>query len=342
VEEILLTRSGLQRVRLDDGSRAFVLTALTGDVAVDDEVVVNTTAVDLGLGTGGWHVVHWNLSRRELHLPGPGHILKVRYTSLQADTGSAEEHLVADHGLPSLGGVPVLVGSLHSQLGVAVAVLRDRWPGARISYVMTDGAALPLALSDLVDDLVTRGWLSGTVTAGHAFGGDLEAVSVPSALQLAVQEQGADVVVATMGPGVVGTGRALGTTAVETAAIAGAAERLGARPIMIARASSADARPRHRGLSHHTRTSLALTAVPVDVAVPHELAEIAASAPELDPHRVHVVDPGDVAGVLERSGLRITTMGRGPADDPLFFRTVAAAATLAAASRVEGGTVWRE
>jgi len=24
---------------------------------------VNTTAVDLGLGTGGWHIVHWNLAR---------------------------------------------------------------------------------------------------------------------------------------------------------------------------------------------------------------------------------------------------------------------------------------
>ena len=26
-------------------------------------VVLNTTAVELGLGTGGWHVVHWNLAR---------------------------------------------------------------------------------------------------------------------------------------------------------------------------------------------------------------------------------------------------------------------------------------
>ena len=32
-------------------------------MAPGDRVVVNTTAVDLGLGTGGWHVVHWNLAR---------------------------------------------------------------------------------------------------------------------------------------------------------------------------------------------------------------------------------------------------------------------------------------
>src|SRR6187551_559682 len=120
VVELSSERSGLQRIRLDDGSRAYVLTQLTGDVAVGDDVIVNTTAVELGLGTGGWHVVHWNLSRHELDQPGPGHIMKIRYTSLQADTGSAEESLgPPGASLPRLGGVPVLVGSLHSQLAVA-------------------------------------------------------------------------------------------------------------------------------------------------------------------------------------------------------------------------------
>ena len=131
VVDMLAERPGLQRVALDDGSRAYVLTQLTGTVAVGEEVVVNTTAVDLGLGTGGWHVVHWNLSRRELHQPGPGHIMKVRYTSLQADTGAAEELMPTasmrpDAGMPHLGGVPVLVGSLHSQLGVVAASEENR------------------------------------------------------------------------------------------------------------------------------------------------------------------------------------------------------------------------
>src|SRR5688500_10080248 len=154
VEALLAERPGLQRVRLDDGSRAYALTQLVGSVAVGDDVVVNTTAIELGLGTGGWHVVHWNLSRRELHQPGPGHIMKIRYTSLQADTGSAEETLGPPRdSLPSLGGVPVLVGSLHSQVAVAAAVIKSRRPETRISYVMTDGGALPLALSDLVADM---------------------------------------------------------------------------------------------------------------------------------------------------------------------------------------------
>src|SRR3546814_516993 len=139
VTEVLVERDGLQRVDTDVG-RAYVLTAVLGTVAVGDRVVLNTTAVDLGLGTGGWHVVHWNLSRDELDLPGPGHIMKVRYTSLQVDTGAAEEH----HDVPTdLAGTPVVVGTLHSQVPlVATAYLRHR-PDGRVVYVMSDGAALP-------------------------------------------------------------------------------------------------------------------------------------------------------------------------------------------------------
>lgn len=322
VAAIIAERSGLQRVRLNDDSCAYALTQLTGDVAVGDEVIVNTTAVELGLGTGGWHVVHWNLSRRELEQPGPGHIMKVRYTSLQVDTGAAEEGL-DDLALPDLGGVPVLVGGLHSQVGVAAAVIKSLRPDARISYVMTDGAALPLALSDLVADLRVRGLLDGTVTAGHAFGGDLEAVSVPAAMQLSVQRQRADVVICAMGPGVVGTASALGTTSVEAASILMAAAQLGGRPVAIARASSGDARPRHQGISHHTLTALALTPMPVPVPLAAG-SGLAGMVPA--PHVAIEIDVSDVAAMLDRLGLVITTMGRSPAADPLFFDTVAAAA----------------
>src|SRR4051812_47650389 len=143
VVEVLSGRPGLVRVALAGGDRAYAVTQLTGPVQVGDRVVVNTTAVELGLGTGGWHVVHWNLSRGSWSEPGPGHIMKLRYTSLQADTGAGEE---AHPELPTdLPGTPVVVGSLHSQLpGVAVAIDHLR-PGTRVSYVMTDGAALPIA-----------------------------------------------------------------------------------------------------------------------------------------------------------------------------------------------------
>lgn len=319
VDHVSAERPGLQRVSTDAG-RAFVLTDLVGPVAAGDRVVLNTTAVDLGLGTGGWHVVHWNLAREAWERPGAGHIMKLRYTSLQVDTGAAEE----DHPeLPEdLGGVPVVACSLHSQVGVVAAVVRHLRPGARLAYVMTDGAALPLALSDLVHALRERRVLDVAVTAGHAFGGDLEAVSVPSALALASHVARADVIVVGMGPGVVGTASSLGTTALEVAPVIDAAAALGGRAALCSRASEADARPRHRGISHHVATALRLVRSPVVLPLPPSLAGQVDGAT--------VVTPPDVAKVLRGLDLDITTMGRGPADDPAFFAAAGAAGAWAA------------
>ncbi|MGH9084859.1 MAG: DUF3866 family protein [Acidimicrobiales bacterium] len=321
VTEVLGDRPGLQRVATDAG-RAYVLTQLTGTVAVGDRVVLNTTAVDLGLGTGGWHVVHWNLARDAWSEPGPGHIMKVRYTSLQTDTGAAEE----DHpDLPGeLDGMPVVACSLHSQVPCVAVALLATAPTARIAYVMTDGAALPIALSDLVVDMVGAGVLVTTITAGHAFGGDLEAVSVPSALLLARHVAAADVAIVGMGPGVVGTGSTYGTTAVEVASILDAAAALGGRPVATLRMSSGDGRERHQGVSHHSATALELTRSRVLVAVP-------SGEGYDDPrHDLVVVDPPAMAELLVDAGLRVTTMGRGPDADPLFFQAAGAAGTLAA------------
>ena len=320
VTEILEQRPGLQRVLVGE-ERAYVLTDQVGTVSVGDEVVFNTTAVDLGLGTGGWHVVHWNLSRREWSGAGGGHIMKVRYTSLQSDTGAAEEDL--DPGT-DLGGIPVVACTLHSQVAIVAATFLHLRPEARVVYVMTDGAALPLALSDLVVAMRSVGVVHATVTAGHAFGGDREAVSVPSALAMAAALEGADLVVAGMGPGVVGTDSALGTTAVEAAAILDATAALGGRPILCVRASGADARPRHRGASHHVATVLRLARSRVEVGV------VPGAELEDDRHHVRAVEVPDVPAILRARGLEVRSMGRGPADDPLFYASAGAAGVLAA------------
>jgi hypothetical protein len=315
----------LQRIETTLG-RAYALTDLTGPVAVGDEVVLNTTAVDLALGTGGWHVVHWNLTRRGWAAPGPGHIMKLRYTSLQRDTGAGEESLGLD---ADLAGMPVVSCTVHSQVAGVVAAVRSIRPEARIAYVMTDGAALPLAISDLVADLVDRDLLAGTITAGHAFGGDIEAVTVPSALLLARAAWAADVSVVSMGPGVVGTGTGLGTTATEAATACDASSALGGHPILAVRASSGDARERHQGVSHHVEAVLRLVRSPVTLPLPREGVELPATA-GADHHRVERVEVPDMAAVLDSFGLRVTTMGRSPADDPLFFATAGAAGVVAA------------
>ena len=314
VTEILEERPGLQRV-LVDGERAYVLTQLVGPVAVDDRVVVNTTAVELGLGTGGWHVVHWNLSRDAWSTSGPGHIMKLRYTSLQVDTGAGEEGTA----LPErIDGLPVVVCGLHSQLPCVAVVVRHLRPTARIAHVMTDGGSLPIALSDTVHQLRMEGIVDLTITAGHAFGGDVEAVNVHSALALAAHH-GADVVIASIGPGVVGTGTKLGHTGLDVVTTADAAAALGGTPIIAVRFSEADERERHQGPSHHTMTAVELAARQLVVASPDD------------------VDVPDVAALLERAGLRITTMGRTPAEDPAFFAW-AGAAGVVAADRIAAGS----
>jgi hypothetical protein len=336
-------RDGLQRVELDDGSRAYVITALVGPVDVGDDVVVNTTAVDLALGTGGWHVVHWNLSRRVWDSPGGGHVMKLRYTSLQADTGVSEE---AYGDLPAdIQGLPVVVCGLHSQVACVAAVVRAARPRWRVVYVMTDAASLPLALSDLVASLRGAGLVDVTVTTGQSFGGDLEAVNVPSGLALARHVGGADVAVVAMGPGAVGTGTILGFGALEMAGVLDAAAWLGGTPIACVRYSEADARARHSGVSHHTITALGRAAhssvlVPVPDG-PHAgaITTALAAAGVHNRHRVVTVPVPDVAKLFDAAGLDVTTMGRRPADDPGFFAAAGAAGAVAAAIESGPGTV---
>jgi hypothetical protein len=341
VLRLLEERRGLQRVEVELGDgpeRAYVLTQLTGPVGVGDRVVVNTTAVELGLGTGGWHVVHWNLARDEWREAGPGHVLKVRYTSLQVDVGSTEEHEAALADVTDVGGMPVVVAGLHSQVAAIAAAFKDAAPGARLAYVMTDGAGLPLALSDLVAALIDRGLVDATVTCGQAFGGDYEAVSVHSALAVARHVARADAAVVAMGPGVTGTSTRLGFSAIEVGPILDAVSAVGGRPVACLRASFADPRPRHQGLSHHSATALGLACrsrvtIPLPlVGGPEEeslRADLAAAGLD-ERHDLVAVKAPDILGLFDRYGLAVTSMGRPAAADPVFFACAAAAGVLAA------------
>jgi len=342
-------RQGLQRCEValadvgattTEGARpakAYVLTELTGPVAVGDQVVVNTTAIELGLGTGGWHVVHWNLSRQEWRSPGPGHVMKLRYTSLQADTGAAEElHAGALAEADDLEGMPVIVCGLHSQVPCVAAALKHARPELRLAYVMTDGGALAMATSDLVVAMKDAALIDVTVTAGHAFGGDHEALNVPAALAVARIPGHADVAVVGMGPGSVGTATRLGLSALEVAPALDAVASLGGRPVAAVRFSLADPRLRHQGVSHHSRTALGLlTHARVTIGVPEGVFEdrlrgdLDASG-IADRHRLLTVTDPDVPALLARHRVHVTTMGRGPEEDPGFYAVAGAGGTVAA------------
>ena len=340
VAEILEERRGLQKVVVNvegEARRAYVLTQLIPAVEPGDEVILNTTAIDLGLGTGGWHFVHWNRASTGASNPGPGHIMKLRYTSLQADTGCVEEHDERLRDVTSIEGMPVVHCALHSQLAGAATAFHERAPYAKLAYIMTDGAALPLALSDLVAALSDLGLIDMTITVGHAFGGTHEAINVHSALAVA-RTLGMSAALVAVGPGIVGTNTALGHTGLEAATVLDATAALGGLPIAALRVSFADERPRHQGVSHHSRTALGLAVRSrVQVVVPliggqeeeRIRADLKTSGID-ERHDVISVDPGDVIARFNRHGLDISSMGRPASTDPALHACAAAAAILAA------------
>ena len=314
---------------------------LTGPVTVGDRVVLNTTAVALGLGTGGFHVVMARVGG-PVDSPGPGHVIKARYTPSQVRVLAVEEedspHRDAVAACTDLGGLPVVCAELHSMVPVVAAAARAVDAGLVVAYVLTDGGALPLAFSRLAARLRACGLVAGTITAGQAFGGDLEAISLYSALAAARAVLHADVVVVAQGPGGMGSGTALGFSGTQVAEAVNAAGALGGRPVACLRLSAADRRPRHRGVSHHSltalgRLALARCAVAVPSLADAELAGLVDR--QLDEagvagrHELVRVAAPDPAKLLAAWGLEVTSMGRGPEEDPLFFAAAAAAGTLA-------------
>ena len=322
---------------------------LCDEVFPGDVVELNTTAIDLGLGTGG---VHFVISRiagypravnvAEPDHKAPGHIMKLRYTPLQLASLCVEEeespyHLILKD-IDSLEGMPVMVASLHSLIApTAVAFRHHGRESFRLSYIMTDGAALPLGFSHLAALLKHQGLVTQIITIGHAFGGDLEAVNIYSGLMAARHVVKADACIVAMGPGVVGTGTSLGTTALEVAAIVDAVNALGGRPVAVPRISFADKRARHYGLSHHTSTALGrLCHTGCHIPLPQlsgeqdRLLRRQVEVAGLARHTICWVDQDHTLELLKEYQIQVKSMGKGPEDDPAFFRAGGAAGWLAA------------
>ena len=314
--------------------------AMLGYVEEGHRLVVNTTGLDLGLGTGGRAFILWDLDAPAEDPPVGGHIVKMRYTPWQTEVLAAEEKASAHHEVlldaETVGAMPVVACGLHSQIAGVAAGIRARAPQARIGYLMTDGAALPLAWSRLVAACLGAGLVDVTSTCGHAFGGELETVNVFSGLVALRHAARADIAIVAMGPGVVGTGTALGFTAMEQGQVLDATTGLGGQPVACVRVSFADERPRHRGISHHTLTALRVaTRLPVDVVLPdlgartEELREQLQAGGVADRHRVHIVDGRPGLEVLRRSRVDVTTMGRSVDETPETFLAACGAGTFA-------------
>jgi hypothetical protein len=217
------------------------------------------------------------------------------------------------------------VVSLHGQLACVAWAAAQAAPGKRIGYVQTQGGALPGQLSNVVRELLDRGLLAGHVTAGPAFGGADEAITVAGGLHAGIAGLGWDAAIAGPGPGILGSATALGHGGLAALDSAHAALALGATTIVVPRMSSGDPRPRHRDLSHHTMTVLRLLLKPALVALP---PDIHANLPGGHSTRA---GEADLDGYLA-SGLPARTMGRGPDEDDLFFRAALAGGSVLGAS----------
>jgi hypothetical protein len=302
-------------IRLEvDGKPCVAYPRLTGPVEDGDTVLVNTRAVELGLGSGGFDVVYANLTRG-LNLPAEeaAHVMTLPYAPGQVTTRFAEEDGIPPGRIDDL---PVVCTGLHSQLAPVCAALAGR----RVTYVQLAGGALPVSLSDTVRALKARMLLDTAIAVSPCLDGDLQCVTVASALTVAAM-RGAEVVVCGIGPGIVGTGTTWGHGGLAVADAANAAAALGARPVVAPRISFGDERPRHHGLSQHTRAALALCLDGVQIAWPRGLEP---------PEGIGVVEVDATGWENACAPLPLSHMGRGPADDPWFFAAAYAAGRLAA------------
>jgi hypothetical protein len=329
-------------VEIDGEQRpAWADTSLLGEMREGDEVVVNVAALELGLGSGGFDVVHVNLTRGlEDRAEGDDHVIKLNYTSIQHPVAPVElpvrlMHAGAAKGAPELreAPMPVLVLPLHGHLAPAAWAVAQESPELKVGYVQTGGGALPGSLSRDVAELRERDLLCGHITAAPAYGGEQEALSVAGALDAAANGLGWDAAIAGPGPGIIGSETRLGHGGIAALDTAHASLALGLPTLLSPRLSVADPRERHKPVSHHTLTVLELLLGAVEIPVPsNEPVPIAILATAAG-WRHHLREaPVDLAGYAA-TGLPAKTMGRSLEQDPLFF---AAALAAGAALRRKG------
>lgn len=333
-------------------ARALAYPALVGQPVVGDTVLLNTGALDRGLGTGGLALIVALPDALPADPPQrPGHLVKARYTPLQPMLLGVDDQESPDHqriaAADGIDGMPVVVADLHSALPAIVAGVRAQDADLRVAYVLTDGGALPAWFSRAAAGLRAHGWLAATISVGQSFGGDLEAVTVHNGLLAARHVVGADIAVVAQGPGNLGTGTPWGFSGVAAGEAINAAAVLGGRPVASLRVSGGDARPRHRGVSHHCVTAYAKVALAAaDVVVPQLAGELALAG---DPgiagevvqgvaelattragHRLVDVPVDGLMDALRSCPVTLSTMGRSLDADPAAFLAAAAAGRWAA------------
>ena len=364
VTEVIEASAGRQKLRvlLDSPQESAAVNYLTPDpskecVAINyltiaperkpgDRSLLNMTALDLGLGTGGVAFVVPTDELLQTYRTNPeeqrhDHIMKLRYTPLQREVATIEDQASVYHALMqearSLTGLPVVCCALASQVPLVAAAIKARQPGFRIVLCMTDEASLMFAFSDILAAARNAGLIDLVITCGQAIGGDEEAITLHSALLAARYVFNADVCIVSIGPGTPGSDTPFGHGGIAQGESLNAVAALDGIAIAALRLSFADARVRHQGVSHHSLTTLgriclAKVLIPLPTDLPSDQLNEVENTLEVsglnDRHSVIRVDldPQEI----DLRGLTITTMGRTQQDDPAFFSAAFAAGILAA------------
>lgn len=334
----------IQQLTTDKGAgRALLYKRMTRAVKVGDRIVVNTTATELRLGTGGWDIVRHVLGRKEEQWStgdSLGHIMKARYTPVQHSVLAVESQESDFHGVftkPfSLAGSPVWLAELHSMVPLLYYLTQQLNKEYRCCVIFDDQAALPLMLSEQLRVLHREKEFT-SITVGQAFGGNYEAITIASALQCAKMIVKADVIIISVGPGVVGTGTSYGFSGMILSHWSHSVSALDGVPIWIPRMSFADKRKRHYGISHHTITPLsqftfekAILPLPYMAESQREivLSQLNKASYRVQ-HDIRFAKQDDVShhlkNALKQATMSIQTMGRKFEADPIFFLAVAEA-----------------
>ncbi len=244
--------------------RAIADVALVGSAQVGDEVIVNVEALDLALGSGGFDIVHVNLTRGLDAAGEPGaNVMKLNYTSLQHAVAPVEDaRLAAAPRAPRgragaaraacRGGVGLRAG--RSRRAPRLCANKRRSAAGRAlahgAHAARAGIARRASHSRRSIWRGGRGDHDGGRTAPRLRGLDWDAA------------------VCGPGPGIVGSSSVLGHGGMAALDSAHVSLALGCRTLLVARMSTSDDRERHRGISHHTLTVLDLLLDPVTVALP--------------------------------------------------------------------------
>ena len=239
----------------------------SGGAEVGDEVIVNVQALDLGLGSGGFDVVHVNLTRG---LSAAGAERGAARDEAQLHEPAARGRARRRRGASSCrSGAPWPCSRCTASSRRSRGRSRQARRAQRLGYVQTEGGALPGGHSRTVRALRERGLLAGHLTAGRGLRRRGRGDHAPRAPCTTACERSAGMrPCAARDRGSSAPGSALGHGGMAALDSAHVALALGCPTLLVARMSSGDERERHRGISHHTLTVLDLLLEPVTVALP--------------------------------------------------------------------------